>query len=78
LKLNSIIEKNPTKIQQNWSHMKTNLTTPFIQLLWTEKIKNKIKNKYNVKKKHKKEKKTKSYLNLIVSEVEKIKEKTNL
>jgi len=57
LKLNKIEKTNPTKIQQNWSHMRKNPTTTlFIQLLRIEKIKNKIKNKYNEKNIKKKEK----------------------
>jgi len=51
-------------------------TTLFIQLLRIEKIKNKIKNKYN-EKNIKKKKKEKFYLNVIASEAEKRKEKTN-
>jgi hypothetical protein len=54
--------------------MKKNPTTTFIQLLRTEKFKNKIKNKYNEKNTKKKE--TKSYLNVVASEAEKRK-KTN-
>jgi hypothetical protein len=54
--------------------MKKNPTTTFIQLLRTEKFKNKIKNKYNEKNTKKKE--TKSHLNVVVSEAEKRK-KTN-
>jgi hypothetical protein len=49
--------------------MKKNPTTTFIQLLRTEKFKNKIKNKYNEKNTKKKE--TKSYLNVVASEAEK-------
>jgi hypothetical protein len=44
---------------------KKKLTTTFIQLLRTKKIKNKIKNKYS-EKNHKKEK---SYFNVVASEV---------
>ena len=44
--------------------MKKNLTTTFIQLLITKKIKNKIKNKYS----EKIMKKEKSYLNIVASE----------
>jgi len=42
LKLNN---KNEKQIQQNWSHMKKNPTTIFIQLLRTEKFKKKNKKK---------------------------------
>jgi hypothetical protein len=52
--------------------MKTNPTTTFIQLLRIEK-----KNKYNEKNTKKEKKKEKSYLNLIVSDAKKRKEKTN-
>jgi predicted RNase H-like nuclease len=52
--------------------MKTNPITTFIQLFRKEKIK-----KIKCKKKHKKRRKKKSYLNLIMREVEKRKEKTN-
>jgi predicted ABC-type exoprotein transport system permease subunit len=58
------------------SYEKTNLTTAFIKLLRTYKFKNKITNIMQ-KKKHKKRRRKKSYLNLIVSEVEKRKGKTN-
>jgi len=52
--------KNPiNKSTKNWSHMKTNLTTTFIQLLRTKTIKNKIKNKYS-EKNHEKRRKKKS------------------
>ena len=44
---NKIEKQNPTKIQQNWSHIKINPTTTFIQLLRIEK-------KYNEKKEEKK------------------------
>jgi len=57
------------------SYEKTNLTTAFIKLLRTYKFKNKITN--IMQKKTQKKKKKKSYLNLIVSEVEKRKGKTN-
>ena len=49
------------------SYEKNNLTTTFIQLLRTKKIKNKIKNKYS-EKSHEKKKKKKSYLNVVASE----------
>jgi hypothetical protein len=42
--------KNPINIStKNWSHMKKNPTTTFIQLLRTKTIKNKISNKYSKK-----------------------------
>jgi hypothetical protein len=50
------------------SYEKNNLTTTFIQLLRTKKIKNKIKNKYSEKSHEKKKKKEKSYLNVVASE----------
>jgi len=52
-------------------------TTTFIQLLRTEKLKNKIKKKYNEKEHKKKKKKEKAYLNVVASETKKRK-KTNL
>jgi len=59
--------KNPiNKSTKIWSHMKKNLTTTFIQLLITIKIKNKIKNKYSEK-----NMKKKSYLNVVASEAKK-------
>jgi hypothetical protein len=57
------------------SYEKTNLTIAFIKLLRTYKFKKKITN--IMQKKNTKKKKKKSYLNLIVSEVEKRKGKTN-
>ena len=58
------------KSTKNWSHMKKNLTTKFIQLLRTKTIKNRIKNKYS-EKNHEKKRKQKSYLNVVASEVKK-------
>jgi len=58
------------KSTKNWSHMKKNLTTTFIQLLRTKTIKNKIKNKYS-EKTWKKKKKKKYYLNVVTSEAKK-------
>jgi hypothetical protein len=52
------------------SYEKKNPTTTFIQLLRTEKFKNKIKNKYNEK-----NTKKKIYLNVVASEAEKRKTK---
>ena len=46
---------------------KKNLTTTFIQLLRTKKIKNKIKNKYS-ENNHEQRRKKKSYLNVVESE----------
>ena len=48
-----------------------NPTATFIQLLRTEKFKNKIKNKYNEKKRRKK----KFYLDVVANEAEKRKTK---
>jgi len=62
------------KSTKNWSHMKKNLTTTFIQLLRTKISKNKIKNKYSEKNTKKKEEK-KSYLNVVASEAKKRKKK---
>ena len=49
------------------SYEKKNLTTTFIQLLRTKKIKNKIKNKYS-ENNHEQRRKKKSYLNVVESE----------
>jgi hypothetical protein len=49
------------------SYEKKYLTTTFIQLLRTKKIKNKIKNKYS-EKNHERRRKKKSYLNVVASE----------
>ena len=49
------------------SYEKKNLTTTFIQLLRTKKIKNKIKNKYS-ENNHEQRRRKKSYLNVVESE----------
>ena len=49
------------------SYEKKYLTTTFIQLLRTKKIKNKIKNKYS-ETNHERRRRKKSYLNVVASE----------